>query len=80
MICKSVKEYINNHGSLYINSMIPTRRENKISTSKFQKTQFLISTNKFNNKMMKLKKQNPLMPESFQNILNVQLLNIELQH
>jgi hypothetical protein len=34
----------------------------------------------FNNKMMKLKKQNPLMPESFQNILNVQLLNIELHH
>jgi hypothetical protein len=30
--------------------------------------------------MMKLKKQNPLMPESFQNILNVQFLNIELHH
>jgi hypothetical protein len=30
--------------------------------------------------MMKLKKQNPLMPESFQKILNVQLLNIELHH
>jgi hypothetical protein len=29
---------------------------------------------------MKLKKQNPLMAESFQNILNVQLLNIELHH
>jgi hypothetical protein len=54
--------------------------KNKISTSKFQKTQFLISTNYFNNKMMKLKKQNPLMRESFQKILNVQLLNIELYH
>jgi hypothetical protein len=30
--------------------------------------------------MMKLKKQNPPMPESFENILNVQLLNIELHH
>jgi hypothetical protein len=29
---------------------------------------------------MKLKKQNPLMLESFENILNVQLLNIELHH
>jgi hypothetical protein len=29
---------------------------------------------------MKLKKQNPPMPESFENILNVQLLNIELHH
>jgi hypothetical protein len=29
---------------------------------------------------MKLKKQNPPMPESFGNILNVQLLNIELHH
>jgi hypothetical protein len=29
---------------------------------------------------MKLKKQNPLMPESFQKILNVQLLNIELHN
>jgi hypothetical protein len=29
---------------------------------------------------MKLKKQNPLMPESFQIILNVKLLNIELHH
>jgi hypothetical protein len=29
---------------------------------------------------MKLKKQNLLMPESFENILNVQLLNIELHH
>jgi hypothetical protein len=29
---------------------------------------------------MKLKNQNLLMPESFQNILNVQFLNIELYH
>jgi hypothetical protein len=29
---------------------------------------------------MKLKKQNPPMPESFENILNVQLLNIKLHH
>jgi hypothetical protein len=29
---------------------------------------------------MRLKKQNPLIPESFQSILNVQLLNIELHH
>jgi hypothetical protein len=30
--------------------------------------------------MMKLKKQKPPMLESFENILNVQLLNIELHH
>jgi hypothetical protein len=30
--------------------------------------------------MMKLKKKNSPMPESFENILNVQLLNIELHH
>jgi hypothetical protein len=30
--------------------------------------------------MVKLKKQNPLIPKSFQNILDVQLLNIELHH
>jgi hypothetical protein len=29
---------------------------------------------------MKLKKQYPPMPKSFENILNVQLLNIELHH
>jgi hypothetical protein len=29
---------------------------------------------------MKLKKQNPPMPESFENILDVQPLNIEIHH
>jgi hypothetical protein len=76
--CKSIHK--NNHGSLYNNSMIPTRRKNKISTSKFQKTQIHISTKQFNNKMIKVKKQNLPMHKSFENILNVLPLNIELHH
>jgi hypothetical protein len=48
--CKSMHK--NNHGSLYNNSIIPTRR-------------------KFNKKMIKVKKQNPPMHKSFENILNV---------
>jgi hypothetical protein len=68
----------NNHGSLYNNSMNPTRRKNKTSTSKFQKTQILISTIHFNTKMIKVKKQNPPMHKSFENMLNVLPLNNEL--
>jgi hypothetical protein len=61
-------------------SIIPTRRKNKISTSKFQKTQIFISTKQFNNKTIKVKKQNLPMHKSFKNILNVLPLNIEVYH
>jgi accessory colonization factor AcfC len=70
----------NNHGSLYNNSINPRRRKNKTSTSKFQKTQILISIIYFNTKMIKVKKQNPPMHKSFENILNVLPLNNELHH
>jgi hypothetical protein len=70
----------NNHGSLYNNSMIPTRRKNKTSTSKFQKIIILINNIHFNNKMIKVKKQNSPMHKSFETILNVLPLNIELHH
>jgi hypothetical protein len=55
-------------------------RKNKTSTSKFQKTQILKSTIHFNTKMIKVKKQNPPMHKSFENILNVLPSNKELHH